>query len=202
MNAPRTWDIKPATNATLPRGTLPTAIYIPFPGSWLGAPNRQNHFHFWSLPLLLLCFLVISHAKVASASAVVALKMRYYIFLSSLVALVSAQKPFERLSARSPLVPDEDGKYTLQSEGIRAQFIPYGASLTNLFILDQHGMERDIVLGFDNASYYGLDTSHPHLGGVPGKPEENKKFRDGERLPCSNPLRTYPEFHTRPDELV
>lgn len=61
-----------------------------------------------------------------------------------------------------------NGKYQISSEGIRANFIPYGASISNLFITDVHGVERDIVLGFDNASYYSIDRLHPHLGGVPG----------------------------------
>jgi len=61
-----------------------------------------------------------------------------------------------------------NGKYQIQAEGIRANFIPYGASISNLFINDTHGIERDIVLGFDNASYYSVDRLHPHLGGVPG----------------------------------
>lgn len=65
--------------------------------------------------------------------------------------------------------PGPDGKYVLQSEGIRAAFIPYGASISNLFIKDVNGVERDIVLGFDNASYYSIDRQHPHLGGVPGR---------------------------------
>lgn len=68
-----------------------------------------------------------------------------------------------------------DGKYTIQSEGIRAKFIPYGAGISNLFIKDRHGVERDIVLGFDNASYYSIDEQHPHLGAVPG-PFNNSKF--------------------------
>lgn len=63
---------------------------------------------------------------------------------------------------------DADGKYTISAEGIRAQFIAYGASISNLFINDTNGIERDIVLGFDNASYYGVDKLHPHLGSVPG----------------------------------
>jgi aldose 1-epimerase len=62
-----------------------------------------------------------------------------------------------------------DGKYELSAEGIRATFIPYGASISNLWINDTHGIERDIVLGFDNASHYSVDQFHPHLGGVPGK---------------------------------
>lgn len=64
---------------------------------------------------------------------------------------------------------DDNGKYEISSEGIRAHFIPYGASISNLFIEDIHGEERDIVLGFDNASYYEVDKQHPHLGGVPGR---------------------------------
>lgn len=65
--------------------------------------------------------------------------------------------------------PDADGKWHLEAEGIRAYFIPYGASISNLFINDTNGIERDLVLGFDNATHYTDDTSHPHLGGVPGE---------------------------------
>jgi aldose 1-epimerase len=65
--------------------------------------------------------------------------------------------------------PDSNGKYTISAEGIRMQFIPYGASISNLFINDTHGVERDIVLGFDNATAYSVDTLHPYLGPVPGK---------------------------------
>lgn len=63
---------------------------------------------------------------------------------------------------------DANGKYAIEAEGIRALFIPYGASITNLFINDTKGVERDIVLGFDNATHYTLDKAHPHYGGVPG----------------------------------
>ncbi|KAI3393492.1 hypothetical protein diail_4213 [Diaporthe ilicicola] len=65
--------------------------------------------------------------------------------------------------------PDENGKYWLYGEGISASFIPYGASISNLIIKDQYGIDRDIVGGFDNASYYGIDKQHPHFGGVPGR---------------------------------
>ena len=30
--------------------------------------------------------------------------------------------------------PDAQGRYTIEAEGIRAQFIPYAATLTNLFV--------------------------------------------------------------------
>lgn len=65
--------------------------------------------------------------------------------------------------------PGPDGKYTIEAPGIRAKFIPYGASISNLFINDSHGIERDIVMGFDNASYYSVDRQHPNLGAVPGR---------------------------------
>jgi aldose 1-epimerase len=66
------------------------------------------------------------------------------------------------------LGPDADGKYEISSEGIRARFIPYGASVSNLFISGKDGVERDIVLGFDKAIDYE-GAQHPHLGGVPGR---------------------------------
>ncbi|EFW98550.1 aldose 1-epimerase [Grosmannia clavigera kw1407] len=65
--------------------------------------------------------------------------------------------------------PDADGKYWIYGTGIRASFIPYGASVSNLLVRDQWGIERDLVGGFDNASYYGIDRQHPHFGGVPGR---------------------------------
>ncbi|KAK1052771.1 hypothetical protein LTS16_001840 [Friedmanniomyces endolithicus] len=47
-----------------------------------------------------------------------------------------------------------DGKYVLSSEGITGYFIPYGASISNLFIQDVHGVERDIVLGYAGSWTY------------------------------------------------
>lgn len=71
--------------------------------------------------------------------------------------------------AGNALGPDKDGKYELVAPGIRALFVPYGASISNLFINDSAGIERDIVTGFDNASFYGVDKQHNHFGGVPGR---------------------------------
>jgi aldose 1-epimerase len=81
--------------------------------------------------------------------------------------------------------PDADGKYEISSEGIRAHFIPYGASVSNLFITGKDGVERDIVLGFDKAIDYEGKV-HPHLGGVPGRYAnriKNSTFEiDGEKF--------------------
>ncbi|KAK5687403.1 hypothetical protein LTS10_001541 [Elasticomyces elasticus] len=66
-------------------------------------------------------------------------------------------------------VARQDGKYVISSEGIVGHFIPYGASISNLFVQDVHGKVRDIVLGFDNATYYSKSKLHPHLNGIPGR---------------------------------
>ncbi|OAA65857.1 aldose epimerase-like protein [Niveomyces insectorum RCEF 264] len=65
--------------------------------------------------------------------------------------------------------PAADGRYTLTAEGIRAQFIPYGATLTNLFVKDKHGNDTDIVLGYDDAAYYPKDPGHPVYNSIPGR---------------------------------
>ncbi|KAI5779055.1 aldose 1-epimerase-like protein [Geopyxis carbonaria] len=64
--------------------------------------------------------------------------------------------------------PGADGKYTLTAPGIKAQFIPYAATLTNLFVPDKNGIVRDVVLGYDNASYYPVDPNHPDYNAIPG----------------------------------
>jgi aldose 1-epimerase len=83
--------------------------------------------------------------------------------LSLLAATALAQ-----YGSNSTLGPDENGKYEIKADGIRGLFIPYGASVSNLFIKGKDGVERDIVLGFDNATAYEGEV-HPHLGGVPGR---------------------------------
>ena len=65
--------------------------------------------------------------------------------------------------------PDQDGKYWIYGDGIEAAFIPYGASISSLIIKDRHGASRDVIVGYDNATAYVNDKSHPHLGGVPGR---------------------------------
>ncbi|KAF1836135.1 aldose 1-epimerase [Decorospora gaudefroyi] len=111
--------------------------------------------------------------------------MRFSTILPLFAATALAQ------DSTSSLGPDDNGKYEISAEGIRAQFIPYGASITNLFVKGKDGVERDVILGFDNATAYEGDV-HPHLGGVPGRYAnriKNSTFSiDGE------------EFHIVPNE--
>lgn len=65
--------------------------------------------------------------------------------------------------------PDANGKYTIQAEGIKAQFIPYSAAITNLFVSDRSNVTRDIVLGYDTAAEYENDPNHPDYGAIPGR---------------------------------
>ncbi|KAK8129995.1 aldose 1-epimerase [Apiospora kogelbergensis] len=65
--------------------------------------------------------------------------------------------------------PDKDGLYWIKSEGLMAGFITYGASLSHMLVKDQYGIPRDVVAGFDNATYYEVDKQHNHFGGVPGR---------------------------------
>jgi len=102
--------------------------------------------------------------------------------------------------ADSILGPDKDGKYWIYGTGISAGFVPYGASISNFLINDKHGIERDIVTGFDNATYYTLDKQHAHFGGVPGRYANrirNSTFEiDGVEyniLPNDNPTDGYPD---------
>lgn len=62
-------------------------------------------------------------------------------------------------------------EYTLTAENITAKFIPYGARLTSLLVPDRSGNVQDIVLGYDNATQYAIDTAtnHTYFGPVVGR---------------------------------
>lgn len=77
--------------------------------------------------------------------------------------------PFSVLAKPHAPKPGPDGKYTLKAPGITAKFIPYSAAITNLIVADRDGIERDIILGYDNASFYAVDPNHPDYGAVPGR---------------------------------
>ncbi|KAM7198191.1 aldose 1-epimerase [Naviculisporaceae sp. PSN 640] len=65
--------------------------------------------------------------------------------------------------------PGPDGKYTITAPGIKAQFIEYGATLTNLFVKDKNGNDIDVVLGYDDLDWYPKDPGHPVYNSIPGR---------------------------------
>ncbi|KAK7222708.1 hypothetical protein V2G26_010711 [Clonostachys chloroleuca] len=73
------------------------------------------------------------------------------------------------IGAVSAQSPDADGRYTIRANGIKAQFIPYGATLTNLFVKNKDGNDVDVVLGYDDAAFYPVDPSHPVYNAIPGR---------------------------------
>ena len=101
--------------------------------------------------------------------------MRVDTCLATLGALLlplvsaSAQPVAREYNTSAPLGPDENGFYWISTDSIQAAFIPYGASITKLLIKDQRGVERDIIVGWDNATKYEDPAVHPHLGSVPGR---------------------------------
>ena len=62
-------------------------------------------------------------------------------------------------------------KYTITAPGINASFIPYGATLTNLFVSDKNGIPQDVVLGYDSGTAYlhDTETNHTYFGSVVGR---------------------------------
>jgi len=85
------------------------------------------------------------------------------VFLASLANVASV------LGEWVAPAPDATGRYTISSSGIKAQFIPYGASLTNLWVKDKNGKDVDVVLGYDDANYYPKDPGHPVYNAIPGR---------------------------------
>jgi aldose 1-epimerase len=54
------------------------------------------------------------------------MKYSYFLLAAAASAAAGPHKPKPQ--------PDKDGKYTLKAPGITAQFIPYAATLTNLWV--------------------------------------------------------------------
>jgi aldose 1-epimerase len=99
-------------------------------------------------------------------------------------------------SLRTPFTPIA---LNASDGSISATFIPYGATLTNLYgefetlhppcppmmssashptdcprscflaVADKNGVKQDIVLGYDNLANYSLDASHPNFGPIVGR---------------------------------
>ena len=124
--------------------------------------------------------------------------MHFKPLLSLALALLTGAAA--KSPSNSTTGPDENGKYWIHGSGISAAFIPYGASISDLLIKDKNGVTRDIVAGYDNATYYSIDEQHPHYGSVPGRYAnriKNSTFEvDGETftVPANdNPTEEHPD---------
>ncbi|KAK0725531.1 galactose mutarotase-like domain-containing protein [Lasiosphaeris hirsuta] len=89
--------------------------------------------------------------------------------MRSSAAFIAALAQVVSVLGQAIPAPAADGRYTISAPGIKAQFIPYGASLTNLFVKDKNGKDIDVVLGYDDAAYYPIDPGHPVYNSIPGR---------------------------------
>jgi aldose 1-epimerase len=86
--------------------------------------------------------------------------------LATAKAVWKGGSPFAALTAMWPV--NDEGKYTIESEGIKIAFTHHGAAVANLWVRDRHGEEIDVVLGLDHADMYPETNSNPYLNGVIG----------------------------------
>lgn len=64
----------------------------------------------------------------------------------------------EKISFGKTSAGEEVSMYTLENKnGMKAQFIDYGANLVSLFVPDKDGKFADVVLGFDNVAAYEVN---------------------------------------------
>ncbi|KAM7199117.1 Galactose mutarotase-like domain containing protein [Rhypophila sp. PSN 637] len=86
------------------------------------------------------------------------------LFFAALAEAIVLPRTYE-----TTFSPGPDGKYTISAPGIKAQFIEYGATLTNLFVKDKNGNDIDVVLGYDDLDWYPKDPGHPVYNSIPGR---------------------------------
>jgi len=86
---------------------------------------------------------------------------------TALLALMAvgaaAQNPTWTNSLRGPFTPIS---LNASDGSISAAFIPHGATLTELWVKDRDGVNRDITLGYDNKTLFADDPGHPNFGTI------------------------------------
>ncbi|CEH13276.1 galactose mutarotase-like protein [Ceraceosorus bombacis] len=70
---------------------------------------------------------------------------------------------------KAPQYPANVVRISAEDDSIRAGFIPYGATLVELWVRDRDGAWRDVVLSFDNTTNYLTDPIHPNFGPTVGR---------------------------------
>lgn len=56
--------------------------------------------------------------------------------------------------------------YTIENAGIRCRVLDFGAILVNLYAPDRDGVQKDLILGYDQLSQY--EDNDPHFGAIVG----------------------------------
>ncbi|KAJ7253171.1 galactose mutarotase-like protein [Mycena rebaudengoi] len=79
------------------------------------------------------------------------------LFSATFASVYASSSPFEVTTLSAP-----DGSIT-------AKFVPFGATLTELWVKDKKGGLRDVVPGYDNNSRLLTDPGHPVLNPIVGR---------------------------------
>lgn len=64
----------------------------------------------------------------------------------------------ECAEALPPVFPFNEVRIRSPDDSLRLTFMPYGASVKEVYVKDREGAWQDVILGFDNATNYGTDT--------------------------------------------
>lgn len=60
-------------------------------------------------------------------------------------------------------------EFSLSNASLSARISNFGATLTHLFVKDRNGIERDVVLGYDEPRRYLSDLNNPYFGAIVGR---------------------------------
>ncbi|KAH8801236.1 galactose mutarotase-like protein [Flagelloscypha sp. PMI_526] len=85
------------------------------------------------------------------------LRNRSYPLLSLALQANGADYPFDLTTLTAP------------DNSITAKFVSFGATMTELWVSDRHGLKRDVVLGYDDNSQLMTDPNHPVFSPIVGR---------------------------------
>lgn len=71
--------------------------------------------------------------------------------------------------ALPPVYPYNAIRIRSPDDSMRMTFLPYGASVSEVWVKDRNDAWQDVVLGFDNKTNYGTDKAHNFFGPVVGR---------------------------------
>lgn len=89
------------------------------------------------------------------------------MLFTPLLAVLAALSSVEGKHVKS-VSPAALKEYTLEADGIKASFIPFGARLKSLRVPDAGGTWREVNLGYTDAQGYADEAAPSYYGAVIG----------------------------------
>lgn len=75
----------------------------------------------------------------------------------------------ECAEALPPVYPYNSLRIRSPDDSLRMNFLPYGATVSEIWVKDRNNAWQDIILGFDNKTNYGTDEAHNFFGPIVGR---------------------------------